>query len=85
MPYTDTDAYLVSIGSVAQLIDVGSKGAVGSVRDGGNARNRPVVVAVWVEATNSALLFVNHFGRGCVVYGYAIYGSLRSRYSHSIK
>ncbi|PPD97282.1 hypothetical protein GOBAR_DD05703 [Gossypium barbadense] len=43
------------VGSVAQSIDVGRKGAVGSVHDGGNARNRLGVVVVRVEATNFAL------------------------------
>ncbi|MBA0550815.1 hypothetical protein Golob_021729 [Gossypium lobatum] len=45
---------LYPVGSVAQSIDMGRKGAVGSVHDGGNARNRPGVVAVRVEATNFA-------------------------------
>ncbi|KAK5846488.1 hypothetical protein PVK06_002778 [Gossypium arboreum] len=38
--------------SVVQSADVGHKGAVDSVRDGGNSRNRPNVATVRVEAMN---------------------------------
>ncbi|MBA0799927.1 hypothetical protein Gohar_010405, partial [Gossypium harknessii] len=40
------------IGSVSQSVDVRCKGDVGSVCNGGNARNKSGIVVFWVKTTN---------------------------------
>ncbi|PPD67769.1 hypothetical protein GOBAR_DD35354 [Gossypium barbadense] len=60
-------SYVHLTGSVAQPGDVKCKGAVDSIRDGGNAQNRLGVAVVRIEATN----FTTARPKGSAQYGHA--------------